>query len=64
MEVATASALMSRDVLAMGTIYNFYIRLTEAIMYRTQSSLKKHLIKLLRGVKLKETLAATREASS
>ena len=64
LEVATASALMSRDVLAMGTIYNFYIRLTEAIMYRTQSSLKKHLIKLLRGVKLKETLAATREASS
>ena len=64
MEVATASALMSGDVLAMRTMYNFYIRLTEAIMYRTQSSFKKHLINLLRGVKLKETLAATREASS
>ena len=64
LEVATASALMSGDVLAMRTIYNFYIRLTEAIMYRTQSSFKKHLINLLRGVKLKETLAATRKASS
>ena len=33
-------------------------------MYRIQSSSKRHLMKLLRGVKLKKTLAATCETSS
>ena len=33
-------------------------------MYRIQSSLKRNLMDVLRGVKLKKTLAATRLASS
>ena len=33
-------------------------------MYRIQSSLKGNLMNVLRGVKLKKTLATTREASS
>ena len=55
---------MSGDILAIETIYNFYIRITETIMYRIQSSSKRHLIILLRVLKLKTTLAITREASS
>ena len=62
---STTSALMSGDVLTMETIYNFYIRIILTIMYRIQSSSKKHLINLLSlGVKLKKALATTREASS
>ena len=45
-KVATASPLMSGDVLVMETIYNFYIRLTKTIMYRIQSSSKKTLNEL------------------
>ena len=33
-------------------------------MYRIQSSSKRHLSKLLRGVKLKKALVTTRETSS
>ena len=33
-------------------------------MYRMQSSWKRHLVNLLRGVKLKKTLATTLEVSS
>ena len=62
---STASAIMSGDVLAIKTIYKFHIRTTKTIMYRIQSSPKRHLIKLAyEGVKLKKTLAITREASS
>ena len=62
---STASAIMSGDVLVIETIYKFNIRTTKTIMYRIQSSPKSHLIKLAHeGVKLKKTLAITREASS
>ena len=44
---STASAIMSGDVLAIETIYSFYIRITYTIMYRIQSSSKRrHLINL------------------
>ena len=37
---STASALMSGDLLAIEAIYKFYIRITQTIMYRIQSSPK------------------------
>ena len=55
---------MSGDVLAMETVYNFCITLTWTVIYRIYSSSKRHLMNLLRGIKLKKILVTTREAFS
>ena len=62
---STASSIMSGDVPTIEAIYNFYLRITKAIMYRIQSSSKRHLINLLIRSQVEENTSYNcREASS